>query len=216
MAGSGTGGRTTPGVDASKPQVDAIERYWQIIQAQMSFLERIDGKAQRLVRYAALLVGIVLTTVSFVSRSDVDALVEVSIAVKVTFVVGLGLLLVAIGFAGYTSLNSDLQYGLGRKFGHRVADGLVESPDYERIVLNTHATAASLNRIIINANARRFRKSLLSLLLGLYYVSLSGFLVVLSISVRMQVLLSFVATVPAAVLGHHIYAGNYLVLERER
>lgn len=92
-----------------EPRVDAIERYWQTIQAQMSFLERIDGKAQRLVRYTVVLVGVVLTAVSLMSRSGVVSLARVTPVAMATFTVGLGLLLCAIGFAGYTSLNSNLQ-----------------------------------------------------------------------------------------------------------
>lgn len=215
MDGRTAGDPLSAGIGELEPRADAIERYWQTIQAQMTFLERIDSKAQRLVRYAVLLVGIVLTAMSFATRSEAVALAGVSTTAKATFVAGFGLLLAAIGFAGYTSLNSNLQYGLGKQFGHRVADGIVESPDYERIVLNTHTVAASLNQIVVNTNAERYRKSLLSLLLGLYYIALSGPLALLSVGKGTQVLALFAASVPAAVFAHHIQTGNYLVLERE-
>lgn len=216
MADGAAGEIASPGGDELEPRADAIERYWQTIQVQMTFLERIDGKAQRLVRYTALLVGIVLTAVSFVSRTDAVALDGVSPVAKATFIVGFGLLLIAFGFAGYTSLNSNLQYGLGKKFGHRVAEGIVESPEYERIVLNTHTVAASLNQIVVNTNAERYRKSLLSLLLGLYYVAVSGPLALLSAGPKTQVLILCLASIPAALFTHHIQSGKYLVLERER
>lgn len=216
MADSGTGGRTTPGADVLEPRADAIERYWQTIEAQIAFLEQIDDKSQRIVRYTALLVGIVVTAVTFVSRTEAIGPADTSTLVKLTFIGGVGLLLVSIGLAAYTSLDSVLRYGLGHNFGYRIADGTIQSPKYERIVLNTYASVVGRNRKVINVNARRFQHVLLALLVGLIYVSLSGLLVLVSLDSTGKLLLSFVATVAAGWIVHHVSGERYLVLERKR
>lgn len=178
----------------------------------MSFLERIDVKAQRIVRYTALLVGVVLTAVSFVSRTGGVVSTDVSLISKLSFV--LGMLLAAIGFAAYTSLNSVMRYGLGQNFGHCVADGTIRSPDYERIVVNAYASVVGQNRKVVNMNARRFQRSLIALLVGLVYVSSSGLMVVLSIGQPSEVALLLVVSVIATWIVRHIHEEQYLVLER--
>lgn len=215
MTGSGMDDRSAPGKGASVSREDAIERYWQTVEAQMAFLDQIDAKSQRIVRYSALLVGVVLTAISFVPRTEVIDSADVSFLVKFAFVGGVGLLLVAIGLAAYTSLDSVLRYGLGENFGYRVADGTIESPKYERVVLNTYASIVGRNRTVINVNARRFQHALLALLVGLIYVSLAGLLAVFSVGLTGKALLSIVATAIAGWTIHHVSRERYLVLERK-
>lgn len=207
--------RSAPGKGDSVSREDAIERYWQTVEAQMAFLDQIDAKSQRIVRYSALLVGVVLTAISFVPRTEVIDSADVSFLVKFAFVGGVGLLLVAIGLAAYTSLDSVLRYGLGENFGYRVADGTIESPKYERVVLNTYASIVGRNRTVINVNARRFQHALLALLVGLIYVSLAGLLAVFSVGLTGKALLSIVATAIAGWTIHHVSRERYLVLERK-
>jgi uncharacterized membrane protein YidH (DUF202 family) len=215
MAGRAAGDPASPGTDDLEPRADAIERYWQTIQAQMSFLERIDVKAQRLVRYTALLVGIVLTAVSFVSRTGGVVSTDVSLISRLSFVLGIGMLLAAIGLVAYTSLNSAMRYGLGQNFGHCVADGTIRSPDYERIVMNAYASVVGQNRKVVNVNGRRFQRSLIALLVGLVYVSSSGLMVVLSVGPPSKVLLLMVVSAIATWIARHIHEEQYLVLERK-
>lgn len=203
---------STDGI-ASDPRADAIRRYWQVICTQVSFSERTDTKAQHLVRQAALIVGIVLTGVSIFVRSQSVDIGEISTMAKLSFTLGIVALLSTIGFAAYTSLNSNVQYGFGRKVGHRVADGYLNTPEYEQLVLNAYVRAVCLNRRIVNVNAERYRVSLLSFLLGIYYITLSGLLSLLSIDSWMSVGAFCVATIPATWLTRHVYTGKYLVLE---
>ena len=197
MAGSKANDQATPGKEPPGSRKDAIERYWETIQAQMAFLEQIDAKSQRLVRYSALLVGIVLTAISFVPQTEAVGSADVTLLVEIDFVGGVSLLLGAVGLAAYASLDSVLRYGLGESFGYRVADGTVESPKYEQVVLNTYAAIVGRNRTVINVNARRFQHALLALLVGLVYVSLSGLLALISVGLAGKTLLWIVATVVA-------------------
>lgn len=214
MAGRVVGNPGPPGASNLEPRADAIERYWRTIETQIAFLEQIDVKAQRIIRYTALLVGIVLTAVSFVSRTGGIVAADVSLVSKLTFVLGIGSLLAAIGLATYTSLNSAMRYGLGQNFGHRVADGTIRSPDYERIVVNAYASVVGQNRKVVNVNARRFQRSLIALLVGLVYVSSSGLMVVLSVSQPSEGALLMVVSAIATWIVRHIHEEQYLVLER--
>lgn len=170
-----------PDLDAEfDATVDSLDRYERTIDAQLELITAIDKKAANVVRYTSLLVGAVFTALSVVSRSTALSLGDVRILPRLTFYVGVVALVLAICVAIVTYVSSVREYGPDPSYGHAVAGGVVERPEYENVLLTGYADAVRDNREVIDANARRFRWSLAALLVGIVYSVLAGVLVTLS------------------------------------
>lgn len=116
-----------------------------------------------------------------------------------------------------TYLSSKFKIGLNSTAGH-----LLQNPDYDvemeqhiRRVIGTYAYNIDRNREVIETNSKRFRCTLVLLLLGIAYLATSG--VVFVGSVRDIVawgILGF-TTLASGILAWYILSGRYLTLEGE-
>jgi uncharacterized membrane protein YoaK (UPF0700 family) len=203
----------TAGEDDGVKQ-DAIDRFESVIERQINLLNDIDNKAQNLIQYTSVFLGLVFTAVSFVVRAEVFR--EAPPLVELLFLFGIASLLIAVGFAVYTYLSSVTIYGLARSYGERVADGDVTPEEYRTEVLNAYSYAVGENKEVIDANARRFRYSSAFLLIGLLNLSASGFLLLIPLPQIVRFLcVAFVVSTSIAVF-YYIYDERYLVLERHK
>jgi hypothetical protein len=142
---------------------------------------------------------------------------SVSIPTRVAFLLGVGFLLLALAGAIVTLLSSRYKIGLGHGAGI-----LLSRTDYEastethlRRVLGTYAQNVKLNYRIIEVNARRLRRTLGSLLLGLLYLTFSAGFVVTNVAEPVEWVL-VVLTIPIAIgMGWFVLSDRYLPIEDE-
>lgn len=203
------------GDDEFDERLDALDRFERTLDVQLALLSDIDGKAANVFRYTSLLLGVVFAALSLLSRSEVVSLSAVNLLPKLSFFVGVVGLVGAICAAILTYLSSVREYGPEAVYGYTVADGDVESPDYERSLLAGYADAVKNNRVVIDVNALRFRWALVGLLVGIVYSALAGGLVALVAPPWFEVLV--IATVTALVIPavYGIYTEDFLVIERK-
>lgn len=146
--------------------VDSLDRFERTIDVQISLMNELDEKASNVVRYTALLLGGIFTALSLLPRSDAVSLDSVGPLPTIVFLLGTASLVVAIVAAIITYLSSVQEYGPDPAYGDNVADRAIQSPDYEAVLLSGYTRAVDNNRRVIDVNARRFRWSLLALLVG--------------------------------------------------
>jgi|GEM_PF-2953384 len=195
--------------------VDSLNRFERTIDVQISLMNELDEKASNVVRYTALLLGGIFTALSLLPRSDAVSLDSVGTLPTVVFLIGTASLVVAIVAAIITYLSSVQEYGPDPAYGDNVADGDIQSPDYETVLLYGYTSAVDNNRRVIDVNARRFRWSLLALLVGIVYSASAGGLLVVNQPPVVEVLLLGVVSMFVAPVGYSIYAEEFLVLDRK-
>lgn len=185
------------------------------MQKQLALINETDTKAANVVKYSTVLVGAVFTALSVVARSPTVSLGSVGLLTRVLFLTGVCALLVSSCVAVITYLSSVQEYGPKPAFGYLVTGDLVESPEYEELLLNGYATVVRKNREVIDVNARRFRWSLAALLVGIVYTALAGGLLATSVSVIVDVFVVNIVTVVLIFIVYLIKEEEFLVLERK-
>lgn len=212
------GRASTDGEEADEaslePRVDAADRLERVIDAQIATLDGIDTKAQYVTRLVAVLLGVVLSALSLANRQGLLTGPNVTTHAVVTFGIGVAALLLSMTAAVVTYLGSRFGSGLHQNVGHLLSD-----PDYAtdaethfRRVVGAYGHVVETNDRVIGANAERFRLSLLLLLVGVLYVSLSVVLYFTTLgvwSVRLVVLLSLGVV---AGLSWYVLGGEYVPL----
>jgi len=194
---------------------DALTRYERTIDHQLGLLNSIDDKAQTVVQYTGVVLGLLATSVSLIPRINGVQFSDVPESSKLMFIGGAMMLLGAIVGGMITYLSSVITYGLGPKFGASVAERRIQSPIYEESILNSYADAVDENRDVINTNAIRFKLTLEILIAGLSLLALSGLYAILSPPLWGEGILGVLwMLLTGAVLGY-IHREAYLVLDRK-
>lgn len=194
---------------------DAINRFERTIDHQIDLLREIDNKAQRVVQYTAVLIGVVFTALSLILRTDNVALADAGPNALASFLTGLGGFLLAICAAIITYLSSVQEYGLAREFGYNVADAVFDDRTYKEAILNSYADAVADNRRVIAVNAQRFGYSLAALFAGIVFSSLGGFFLFTSFSELVNFSFGALSTILVGAVAYGIFTERFLVLERE-
>lgn len=203
--------------DDLTPQLDAADRLERVIDAQSATLDRIDDKSGRIARLLGLLLGVVLSSLSLGAQLTGVTFASLSTPTRVAFLVGVGALLLALAGAIVTLLGSRYKIGLGHDVGVLLSrkDYEVSTETHLRRVVGTYAQNVKLNYRIIEVNARRLRRTLGSLLLGLLYLTFSAAFVVTSVAEPVEWVL-VVLTIPiAAGMGWFVLSDRYLPIEEE-
>lgn len=194
---------------------DAINRFERTIDHQIDLLREIDNKAQRVVQYTAVLIGVIFTALSLILQTDNVALTDAGPNALASFLTGLGGFLFAICAAIITYLSSVQEYGLAREFGYNVADSVFDDQTYKEAILNSYADAVADNRRVIAVNAKRFGYSLAALFAGIVFSSLGGFFLLTSFGAVVNFILGALSTILVAAVAYGIFTERFLVLERE-
>lgn len=203
--------------DEPTPRLDAADRLERVIDAQSATLDRIDDKSGRIARLLGVLLGGVLSSLSLSAQLTGVALESLSAPTRVAFLVGAGFLLLALAGAIVTLLSSRYKIGLGHGVGVLLSrtDYEVSTETHLRRVLGTYAQNVKLNYRVIEVNARRLRRTLGSLLLGLLYLAFSAAFVVTGVTETVEWVL-VALTIPIAVgLGWFVLSDRYLPIEEE-
>lgn len=194
---------------------DLLDRFERTLETQVSLINETDDKAANVVKYTAVLLGAIFTGLSVLIQSSTVTLDTIRWLPRVTFVTGVSGLLVALCAATITYLSSVQEYGPDPWFGFNVAEGDIQSPEYEEILLNGYATAVHRNQKVIDTNARRFRWSPAALLVGIVYTALAGGLTVLTVPAIVEVTVVVIVTSLVIFVVYLIKEEEFLVLERK-
>lgn len=203
-----------------EPYIDAADRLERNLDVQSTTLNEIDKKAAHVTRLLGILIGLVLSVVSIGLKLGADGdggLPSIALQTFLSFTFGVTFLVLSMAAAIVTYLSSKFKIGLNSTAGH-----LLQNPDYNtnteqhiRRVIGTYAYNIDRNREVIETNSKRFRRTLVLLLLGVAYLATAG---ILFVGLRDGLLawgVFGVTTLASAVLAWYILSGRYLTLENE-
>lgn len=210
MSNESTSGATDP-----SPYVDAADRLERVIDTQLATLDGIDTKAEHVTRLVAVLLSVLLTIVSVAVRIDgIDAGTPHA-PVVVAFVGGVGSLLLALIGGIVTYLSSRVKMGLHENVGHVSSNPTYETNEtkHHRRVLGSYARAIEQNRGVLETNARRFRLTLVCLMIGVSLLSVAVSLLVSGTRGAAAWSGVAVSLVGLGFVGWYVLTGRYLTLE---
>lgn len=200
-----------------EPRVDAADRLERVIDAQIATLDGIDTKAQYVTRLVAILLGVVLSVLSLANRQGLLSEPTVTIHAVVAFGIGVAALLLSMTAAVVTYLSSRFESGLHPNVGY-----VLSHPEYEvdveahfRRVVGNYGHIIEQNDQVVQTNAKRFRLTLLLLLVGVLYLSLSVFFYFTMVGVWSARLAIFLSLGVVVGLSWYVLGGNYLTLDEE-
>lgn len=207
----------TDSPDEMTPRLDAADRLERVIDAQSATLERIDTKTERIARLLGILLGLVLSSLSLGVQLAGVAMASLSLPARVSFLVGIGFLLLALAGAIITLLSSRYEIGLGHGAGALLSQSgyKVSMETHLRRVLGTYAESVKVNYRIIEVNARRLRRTLISFLIGLLYLTVSAVFILTGIPETVEWSLVGLTIPLASGLGWVILSRRYLPLGKE-
>lgn len=194
------------------PETDAIDRFERMVETQIDTLEGIDDKAAHVTRFVALLLGVVFTGLSLVPRLGSGA-AEIGAVAVVTIAVGVGGFLGSLGFAVVTFLSSAFEYGPDESICDYMAEYHVPANRYKSVLLQSYSGAVRRNRMVVRTNARRFRNSLTSLLVGAVAFALGGAFLVLDVEPVVAVAVLLATVLATGRLFTFVLAEEYLTLD---
>jgi len=201
----------------SEAYLDAADRLERAMDTQIQILEGIDSKAEHVTRLVAILLGILFSVISFVTQLRQAPTTSPPFPVFASFAIGVGSLLVSMGAAIVTYLSSQYKIGLHEDVGDVLSDASYSAAlaEHIRSVLGTYPFVLGQNRRVIEANVFWFRVTLLFLLFGVLFVSLSGFFYVGGVRdslARNGLLAAFGLSFT---IGYYVLSGSFLPLRDE-
>lgn len=199
------------------PYADGANRLERVIDLQIETINDIDTKAEHVNRLLGLLIGVVLSAVSIVAQLEGVQLSEAAPMAQLAFFLGILALLASMGAAVITYLSSRVEAGLSPAAGYHLSNPNTQTTMDEHIrrVLGSYAHIVDANRDVIQTNSRRFRLTLLFLLVGVIYLAASAGIYLSG--VRGLSAISALAVVSIAILGlsWYILTGRYLTIESQ-
>lgn len=155
---------------------DTLERFERIQDIQIGLLNDLDDKAQKTMRIAVLIFGLLFTATSIAIRNGETGLApwNLSFGPKASFLIASLCLFGSLLFSIVTYFSSTVNYGIGGEFGYMVSRGSFSDQEYREIVLNSYSEAVEENEKVLDKNALRFRYALLFLFEAILFF-LSGF-----------------------------------------
>lgn len=197
-------------VDAEE---DLMDRYESMVQTQVDTISDIDDKAARTLRIITILLGALFTAVSISVQYFQTSNESLSIFQIALFGTGFLFLLASTGYASITYLSSVFKYGPTEDLGAAMAQYEISPQDYRNNLLDAYSTIIEKNREVVQTNSRRFRRTMLFLLLGLIFLFIGGVSATLSLDVGGNALLTFFSAIGAIALVYFIDEEEYLTLE---
>lgn len=195
--------------DGAASRADAVDRLERVIDTQIDTVDDFDQKAAYVTRFVGVVLGLVLTAVSLASRfGGGDPATQLpAVAAVAGGVVGL---VAAVAGAIVTYLSSRVVVGLHPHAARAIADGEYGGDEYNTLLLRAYADAVERNRQVLSANARRFRWTLVALLVGIAYLAMAALLFALAPSGMWGWIVLIAGTVAIGVVAWYLLTGRYL------
>lgn len=181
----------------SEAKIDTIDRFERSLDIQISTIESVDEKAATLIRFIGILLGVVIAGLRLI-WDDLPPVTWDAGAWLLPLAVGIVALFTSLAFAIMTYLSSNYIYGMRADVAEYFADrNDVEVDEYAEIVLHGYTEIIESNEPIVQSNGRRLKKSLVSLLLGLIALTVSGVFVTLELDGAAEYILLFFSSILA-------------------
>ena len=184
--------------DGAASRADAVDRLERVIDTQIDTVDDFDQKAAYVTRFVGVVLGLVLTAVSLASRFGGGDPATQLPAVA------------AVAGAIVTYLSSRVVVGLHPHAARAIADGEYGGDEYNTLLLRAYADAVERNRQVLSANARRFRWTLVALLVGIAYLAMAALLFALAPSGMWGWIVLIAGTVAIGVVAWYLLTGRYL------
>lgn len=193
---------------------DLINRYDSMVQTQIRAIHDIDTKAAKAVRVNVLLIGLLLSAISLMYREN--GFEAFPLEAKLLLGLGISGLLVSVGAGIVTYLSSVFRHGPSASIGEDFLEKRVREQDYRDYLLDLNSNMVVENRRVVRNNSRRFRRTLLALLLGIIHLSVGIGVSVVDFSTwwnRMSVLGLLLVSLG---IVQYVEGEEYLTLNREQ
>ncbi|PSQ64850.1 MAG: hypothetical protein BRD24_09145 [Halobacteriales archaeon SW_9_67_24] len=195
--------------DGAASRADAVDRLERVIDTQIDTVDDFDQKAAYVTRFVGVVLGLVLTAVSLASRfGGGDPATQLPAVAAVAG--GVVRLVAAVAGAIVTYLSSRVVVGLHPHAARAIADGEYGGDEYNTLLLRAYADAVERNRQVLSANARRFRWTLVALLVGIAYLAMAALLFALAPSGMWGWIVLIAGTVAIGVVAWYLLTGRYL------
>lgn len=217
-----------PREDGTGPHyADAADRLERVIDVQTERLHGIDDKAEHVTRLVCVLLGIALSVLSLAVKFGWTGPTTVMPVAALAFGTGVICLLASLGGAIVTYLNSRVRIGLDENVGLLLSTEqyAISTDEYEKRLLGAYGHEIRQNKRVRRTNVLRFRRTLVLLLVGVVYLTLSA---VLSIGATASVAARPVAVAPddaralflwttllVLLVTAYVLSGRYLTLESQ-
>jgi len=198
----------------SGPTDDSLDRFERVLDQQLAAIDDIDQKAEHVTKFVTLVLGVVLSVASLLSRIEPTAFnprwtTIFAFAASILGLVG------AVAGAMLTYQSSRIRIGLHHDAARTVANVSLQRRQYDEMVLRAYADAIEQNRAVLDTNATRFRYTLATLFFGVSYLSSTPLLYALPLtSIGKQIVL-LLASVTIVASTYAILTGMLLTLEAE-
>lgn len=205
-------------VSKSKPdefdaELDLLERYSRMVTVQIETLESVDEKAAKVARLISVLLGLLLSALSFLASTSVSVQIQAT-ALLTLVTVSATAYVTSLLYAILTYLSSSFEYGPVPGLGTFMAQYNVPDREYLNSMLAGYAETVARNKRVVITNARRFQRCLAVLLVGV--VNTTGSVVLLLVGPK-SVFGYFVMTVSlvlSGAAGLYVVREEYLTIER--
>lgn len=195
--------------------VDAADRFERSIDVQIQTLNAVNDKAEHVTRLLGLLIGAILSVVAVGVRVNDGSLSPPNTPLLLLFIAGLASLLLAMTLSTITYLSSKFKIGLHYRPAQLLSQdaySVGKQTHYKRII-GTYAYNLERNEEVIDVNAKRFRRALVALLVGVVFLSAAGISFLASLGPDQRWLVVAIAIVVNLSISAYILTGRYLTLE---
>lgn len=148
------------------------EEAQRTVDQQVATLNDIDTKASRILRINIVLLGLLVTGISYVSQADGVAVAAFD---NPYFVGGVGGVVVSSALAGLTYSASEVDGGVGADNVATTLDSGVQSELFSEYLLQNYAMRVNFNRSTNVRNAPLITATILSLVAALGLIGLGSF-----------------------------------------
>jgi len=148
------------------------EEAQRTVEQQVSTLNDIDTKASRILRINIVLLGLLVTGLSYISQAEGVAVAGFD---NRYFVAGMGSVVLSSALAGLTYSASEIDGGVGADNIAATLDSGVDSEQFSEFLLKNYAMRINFNRSTNVRNAPLVTTTVLSLVAGLGLVGLGTF-----------------------------------------
>lgn len=195
-------------------EIDLIERYEDMIELQVETLSAVDDKAAQATRLIALLLGLLLSVASYLTRADQTITVD-TVPVFLFLAATVGSYVVALLLAILTYLSSSFEYGPSSHLGSFMAQYTIPDEEYVSAMLAGYSETVHRNKAVVVNNARRFQWCLSALLVGVVNTAGAAVLLLVGGSFHVDTAVLVVSTLVSGVTAWYVLQEEYLTIERE-
>lgn len=196
---------------------DAADRLERVLDIQHEVINDVDTKAAHVTRLLGVLIGVVVSALSLTHQIQGVDLADATRPVLVSFLLGLGALLLSMIAASITYLSSRFKIGLSYNVGKWLSneETATTTTTHLRRTVGTYGYNIERNEKVLKSNFRRFKFSILLLLVGVVYLAGAGVLFAFEMENETGQILVGSITLFLGILAWYILSGKHLTLDDE-